>query len=1092
MTSLTRRFLRAATIVCLALCAAPAPADIQIFPIGPLNPRIPNIAPQPSTRPAWILPFETTFTYALDPVLRFPQGGQISLLVRDNGRREEKKLLTLQDGNLSFTVRVTAAAKGRDLQVLLTDGTKSLQALRLQRPATETWSRFDIRWDGNGLTVAQDGRAFALPAFPRPFQPHQLTLATWHVADLHLKGDGQLDLDWSAGYAGKAEAGGNATGILRRLLGFDTHVISTEPQRRECPTIQIINAGPQEQRQTLRFRLSNEIAGTSQSWQQTVVVPARGQVVQPVVFPTPLATDVYHLQVSSDSDTAPEVRHFMYVQRRNEPAGPGKFGLHDSGTKAFGFWPDALPVDLAHIYLTWAYVQGPPWIKDFVGSWGIDPALPPDQWNWNAKLDWLIGEGHRAYVCLGSTPFQDWQCGKRYPEGQMKQYGWGWRGGTPDDARYRRFLQAVTQRYRGKVWAYEIENEPNTDHGLHADDYVAVARDVYEEVKQNDPPAQVFGICGTSLFVDWMRKTFVAGAGHYMDGVSWHTYVTPSTPEEANLGGLLADANKAIEATGRKMPVLNSETGTFVAPREEVDRAISDQRLAELIDKGVQPLVVPKGWPSRALSERAGAISMVTNAITNFLAGADRFVLFGWNPDWPTKDRWWNVPFDDSNFGMFAVAKDGQRTPSLFTLSAGVLMCQLESADHHRATPVRDYQTRGALFPKTSGSVAVLWSTLGRQTALVQTSQATLQLVSLFGQPSISRGQAYAANTFLHTVDVTEEPQYIHDSTTQLAILPTIIQSASVQPLPDGAIHLLLTIQNPFVSSWSGRLIPRPTDWFSAPAEQSFSLQPHQCVQVTFDLTVKPGTPHGHYPLSFACTLPDGRPATVSADIAVAPTVTIPRIAAPASLAALRQSVPGTPLLLNRPEQVVAGRSPAMTSLQEKQYWSGADELSGHVKTACDGRSLYLLIDVRDAYASLPKSWPGVDGSAIELFLDTRPADKGLGSPSYSKQVWQLVIRPSLQAGQPTAIWKASSASPDLPGLRVDGGPSDVGHYWVAVQIPLADLGISSPRPIGFDIGIDGAREETGGRKSQIMLFGTANNNRDASRFALGFLPTKE
>ena len=41
---------------------------------------------------------------------------------------------------------------------------------------------------------------------------------------------------------------------------------------------------------------------------------------------------------------------------------------------------------------------------------------------------------------------------------------------------------------------------------------------------------------------------------------------------------------------------------------------------------------------------------------------------------------------------------------------------------------------------------------------------------------------------------------------------------------------------------------------------------------------------------------------------------------------------------------------------------------------------------------------------------------------------------------------------------------------------------------MGFDVGINGPYPEEGGRKSQIMMFGTSSNCSDASRFGAGML----
>jgi len=58
------------------------------------------------------------------------------------------------------------------------------------------------------------------------------------------------------------------------------------------------------------------------------------------------------------------------------------------------------------------------------------------------------------------------------------------------------------------------------------------------------------------------------------------------------------------------------------------------------------------------------------------------------------------------------------------------------------------------------------------------------------------------------------------------------------------------------------------------------------------------------------------------------------------------------------------------------------------------------------------------------------------------------------------------------------------------LRIPASDIGraFEPGMRIGFDVGINGPYPGKGGRKSQIMLFGTRNNYSDASRFGVGML----
>jgi hypothetical protein len=336
---------------------------------------------------------------------------------------------------------------------------------------------------------------------------------------------------------------------------------------------------------------------------------------------------------------------------------------------------------------------------------------------------------------------------------------------------------------------------------------------------------------------------------------------------------------------------------------------------------------------------------------------------------------------------------------------------------------------------------------------------------------------------------------YVQQSLPDLKLLPPVMIAVPRQPSAAGKIATVLKLQNVFDRSWAGVLKITDDDrWTVTSIEQKFAIEPGQQATLTFDVQPKPGVPRGRYPIFVTTALPDGRPFIGCGEVAVTPSVQISQLPAGTPLAKMRDwTMPGGPLMLDRAEQVVVGRPPAMASLQEKQYWAGPSELSGSVKVAGDESGLIMYVEVVDANARLPKPWPGVGGSCVELFFDFRSTDAGLGTPPYSRDVYQLIIRPPLDDKQTVATWKPSVASHDLPGLTAAGGRIDMTHYWIAVKLPWKDLGVmpGAGTLVGFDVGVDGAKPD-GGRKSQMMLFGTPGNNRDASGFGIGVLRTSD
>lgn len=150
-----------------------------------------------------------------------------------------------------------------------------------------------------------------------------------------------------------------------------------------------------------------------------------------------------------------------------------------------------------------------------------------------------------------------------------------------------------------------------------------------------------------------------------------------------------------------------------------------------------------------------------------------------------------------------------------------------------------------------------------------------------------------------------------------------------------------------------------------------------------------------------------------------------------------------------------------------------------------------VYVNVTDPQATAPNPWPGVFGSTIELFFDLRDVREGFGS-GYGDGVYQVLLKPALSKGESVEIWNVRSERGILKNAEVQGAPND-GGYWGSYFVPRASLGrtYEDPRPIGFHVGVDGPDLESGKRKSQLMLFGTSSNSKDASNCGVLLPPSK-
>lgn len=166
----------------------------------------------------------------------------------------------------------------------------------------------------------------------------------------------------------------------------------------------------------------------------------------------------------------------------------------------------------------------------------------------------------------------------------------GANNGPPDNyADYGDFLYAMASRYRGRIKAYEVWNEPNLarewgDRPPNAAEYVALLRVAYRRIKEADPNAMVISAglapTGTGLpaaipDVKFLRQMYEAGAKNYFDVLGVHAPGYKAAPEVSpsevdnnpSLGGRRFFCFRRVEDL-RQVMVDNRDGGKQVAVLE--------------------------------------------------------------------------------------------------------------------------------------------------------------------------------------------------------------------------------------------------------------------------------------------------------------------------------------------------------------------------------------------------------------------------------------------------------------------------------------------------------------------------------------------
>lgn len=185
--------------------------------------------------------------------------------------------------------------------------------------------------------------------------------------------------------------------------------------------------------------------------------------------------------------------------------------------------------------LSWAQGTGVGWIKQQVEWTNIENK--PGEYDWR-ELDRIVdkanGYGFRLMLSVNHAP--------TWTRTEPLEYG-----PPHDPAEFGRFMGVLAARYRGRVAAYELWNEPNLRREWRGEPldpalFVALIREGSLAIRAADPLARIIsggpavtGINDGETAVDdrsYLRGMVAAGVGDWVDGIGVHPYGFANPPEE--------------------------------------------------------------------------------------------------------------------------------------------------------------------------------------------------------------------------------------------------------------------------------------------------------------------------------------------------------------------------------------------------------------------------------------------------------------------------------------------------------------------------------------------------------------------------------
>jgi hypothetical protein len=241
-----------------------------------------------------------------------------------------------------------------------------------------------------------------------------------------------------------------------------------------------------------------------------------------------------------DSQASPE--------RISGPAAPvpeSYFGMHLHRALTTTPWPE-VPF---RVWRLW----------DTEATWAN---LEPNKGEWHFDmLDGLVDLAARRHVdvllCLGRTP--EWASSD--PNARI-----GTRKGEAAPPKaisdWRNYVRTIATRYRGRIHAFEVWNEPSLAEFYTGDvqTMVEMTREAAQIIHSVDPSALVVTPSATTTNgLKWFEEFLQDGGGKYVDVIGYHFYVTPDKPEK--IVELARSVKSEMAAHNVNLPIWNTETG---------------------------------------------------------------------------------------------------------------------------------------------------------------------------------------------------------------------------------------------------------------------------------------------------------------------------------------------------------------------------------------------------------------------------------------------------------------------------------------------------------------------------------------------------
>jgi hypothetical protein len=283
-----------------------------------------------------------------------------------------------------------------------------------------------------------------------------------------------------------------------------------------------------------------------------------------------------------------------------EPIPRAFFGMHFHRADTTTRWP-AVPIGSWRLWdanVAWPQLQPGP------GKWDFQRL---DRYVAMAKLT-----GASLLLPLGLTP--GWASARPT---EKSSYSPGNAAEPRDIEDWKRYVRTVAERYKGRIYDYEIWNEVNVPdfYSGSVETMVTLTREAYRILKDVDPKNRLVSpsVVGGGRDPLWLDEFLQKGGGRYIDIVGYHFYVPKGSPESVIPLVKQVQGIMAKHGIGER-PLWNTETGWLI------------QNTEQRIEPGSYDANI---W--KVLDQNDAAAYLARALIISWAAGVRRYYWYAWD-----------------------------------------------------------------------------------------------------------------------------------------------------------------------------------------------------------------------------------------------------------------------------------------------------------------------------------------------------------------------------------------------------------------------------------------------------------------------------